>query len=72
VSNQGVNWDESRPFWKGDFCRFEGVEIFLKGNSEFMAEGVTFVGSHRFEVEDGASMRVTQVEGSLVVEMRQL
>lgn len=70
VSNQGVDWNQSRPFWKGDFCRLESVEIVLKGNSEFIADGVSFVGSHRFVVEDGVSMRITQLDGRLIVETR--
>ena len=65
VLNRGVDWDRSRPFWKGDFCRHESVEIVLKGDSEFIAEGVTFVGSHRLIVEEGMSMRVSEVGGEL-------
>jgi hypothetical protein len=65
ICNRGVDWGSSGPFWKGDFRRQESVEILLKGDSEFIAEGVTFTGPHRFEVEDGVSMRVTQVDGQL-------
>lgn len=68
VFNQGVDWNQSRPFWKGDFCRLEGVEIILKGNSEFVAEGVSLTGSHRFVVEEGVSMRVTQIGEHLIIE----
>lgn len=58
VKNKGVDWAKSSPYWKGDFVRFEGVEILLKGDSEFIAHDVTFEGNQRFVVEDGFSMRV--------------
>ncbi len=66
IRNRGVDWEESRPFWKGIFSRKESVEIFLEGNSEFIAENVVFHGAHRFEVKDGQSMRVSCQGGQLV------
>lgn len=66
IRNRGVDWNGSRPFWKGNFCRLETVEIVLHKNAEWIAEGVTFVGSHRFEVQEGVSMRVYEKEGQLV------
>jgi UTP---glucose-1-phosphate uridylyltransferase len=68
IRNLGVDIEKSRPFWKGSFHCIEGVEIVLKGASEFIAEGVTFEGSHRFQVEDGMSMRVWQNSGGLSIE----
>lgn len=65
IENRGVDWGRSSPFWKGDFVRREGVEILLKGKSEFIAEDVIFTGSHRFEVEDGRSLRVSQGSSGL-------
>ncbi len=69
LRNLGMDIEKSRPFWRGDFHCHEGVEILLKGDSEFIAEGVTFEGSHRFEVEDGMSMRVSQKFGKLLIEL---
>lgn len=60
IRNQGIDWKQSIPYWKGKFFRNEGVEIILKGRSEFIAEDMTFEGSHQFVVEDGCFMRVTQ------------
>ena len=67
VRNRGIDWSSSRPFWKGDWVRWESVEIILKGDSEWIGENLVLEGSHRFEVEDGVSMRVTQELGKLVV-----
>ncbi len=70
VSNRGVDWANSRPFWKGDYQRHESLEIRLKGHSEFVAENVIFEGNHRFEVEDGMRLTLTQ-NGSGLVEKRE-
>jgi len=70
IRNRGVNWAKSRPFWKGQFQRDEGVEIVLLGDSTFIMEDVELVGAHRFEVQDGETMRVTQHQGQLLIEVR--
>lgn len=67
VWNRGVDWAHSAPFWKAHFRRFETLEIILKGHSEFIAENVTFYGTHRFVVEDGKRLRVEQSKEQLLV-----
>lgn len=60
IENRGVDWDHSRPFWKGDPMRKETVVIELGKESRFIAENVRFAGSHHFRVPDGETMRVVQ------------
>jgi hypothetical protein len=72
VRNRGVAWGQSTPFWKGRFVRLEGLEIVLKGRSEFVAKGVSFEGAHRFEVEESTRLIVEQHEGKLVLKKEQL
>jgi UTP---glucose-1-phosphate uridylyltransferase len=67
VRNRGVDWDRSRPFWKGKYQRREFLEIVLEGCSEFVAENVCFEGTHRFEVHDGERVIVTQVGKSIQI-----
>lgn len=67
VSNRGVDWESSIPFWKGEYTRYESLDIHLKGCSEFVAENVIFEGYHRFEIEDGMRLIVSQGKAGLVV-----
>jgi hypothetical protein len=67
VRNQGVDWEASKPFWKGKFARAESLEIILKGRSEFIAENVVFDGPLRFEVEDGVRAIAKQTKNGLDV-----
>lgn len=60
IRNRGVDWERSSPFWKGAFNRHEGVAIVLHGNGQLIAEDIVLEGSHRFEVEDGQTMRLRQ------------
>lgn len=66
VSNRGVDWANSHPFWKGEYKRYESLEICLMGHSEFVAENVTFEGDHRFEVEDGVRLTIIQSRVGLI------
>ncbi len=53
VKNEGVDWSQSSPLWKNKLKRRERVKIQLRGNSEFYAENITFVGEHTIIVPDG-------------------
>jgi UTP---glucose-1-phosphate uridylyltransferase len=68
IENEGVDWQKSTPFWKGKYTRKQSLEIELKGDSQFIAEQVTFYGSHRFIVEEGCFMRVSQKGEELMIE----
>jgi hypothetical protein len=68
VLNRGVDWERSRPFWKARYQRHESLEIILEGCSEFIAENISFEGSHRFEVHDGERLTVAQQGKSLQIE----
>lgn len=68
ISNRGIHWEKSRPFWKGSFFHEESVEIILHGNSEFFAEDVSLVGSHRFEVNSGKRLVLSSKNGQLSVQ----
>lgn len=66
VCNQGVDWEKSRPFWRGKFKREESLEIVLKGRSELVAENVFFQGARRIEVEDGVRLTLKQQDEQIV------
>ncbi len=68
IQNQGVDWKQSNPYWKGNFCRKESVEIQLLGKCSFVAENVNLIGPHRFVVEEGTAMHVSQVGNNLIIE----
>ncbi len=65
VSNSGVDWQQSSPFWKMDLKRRESLQIILKGHSRFTARNVRFEGNRTFVVEDGIEMRVSAKNGKL-------
>ena len=67
VQNLGIDWERSSPFWKMDLARQESLEIILKGESVFDAEGVIFSGAQKFVVEDGIRMIVRQCDGKMTV-----
>ncbi len=58
IKNRGVNWEQSRPFWKGANQRAEAVKIILKDNSEFVAENVEWTGNQLFVVEKGEAKKI--------------
>ena len=70
VDNRGVDWERSRPFWKGRYQRKESMIIEMEGHSEFMAENVCFQGKIKFIVHDGERLIVTQ-SGNSYHEQRQ-
>lgn len=53
ILNSGVNWQRSKPFWKGRYERFESLTIILEGNAEFIAENIVIQGSKRIVVKEG-------------------
>jgi hypothetical protein len=67
IRNRGVNWAKSAPFWKNRFERHEALEVILEGHSEWIAEDVVLMGSHRFVVEDGVRMRLVSQGGKVIV-----
>lgn len=53
ISNRGVDWSLSSPFWKMNLKTEESVKIILKGQSQFIARNIEFKGNQTFVVEDG-------------------
>jgi len=66
VINAGTEFPRAERCWKGDYRQNESLEIVIKGNGEFYAEGVTFKGAHRIEVDNGCRV-VAHQEGDSVV-----
>jgi len=60
VANAGAIIPKAEWCWKGDYQRNESLEIVIEGNGEFYANGVTFKGAHRIEVEDGCLVMAHQ------------
>lgn len=58
IGNQGVDWNESRPYWKMALKRRETVTIILKGQGSFFARNLHLKGSHTFVIEDGQTMEI--------------
>jgi hypothetical protein len=67
VINRGVDWEHSKPYWRGRPSRWESLFISLEGRSEFIAEDVSFKGDLQFTVRDGERMRVRQGKGDSLV-----
>ena len=50
ILNQGIDFSQSQPFWKNQFCHQESLKIILEEGSEFQAEDVIIEGNHEFKV----------------------
>lgn len=75
VRNAGVDWEhENTQPWAARHRRKEMCSIELRGDSAFVARGVTFAGEAQFVVPEGMVMTVTQpdAEGELIVSTRKL
>lgn len=65
VVNKGINWKGGNIYWSNKISHHEKLEIVLHGNAEFFAEGVTFSGSHRFEIPQGWRMELRMNKGEI-------
>jgi hypothetical protein len=59
IANAGVDWDQSRPFWKGAYQYKEQLSILLEGFSELVATDVTLTGNHVIVVPHGRRLYLT-------------
>ena len=67
IRNQGIDDRVNQSFWDNQILRNEAVQILLHEGAEFHAEGVTLVGSHRFEVPAHHRLVLEQsAEGHLI------
>jgi len=72
IVNRGVDRKKIGRFWEGDFPHHESLEIILRGESEFHAEGVTFKGSYRIEVPDKHRMIAKEEGGKIRFHLERL
>ena len=72
IRNEGVDWSQSAPYWRNAFQRKGALEVHLEGHSEWVAEGIEFVGPHHFTVPNGIRMRVWRKNGKLRIEQEAL
>lgn len=72
IKNQGMDQQQTSPYWKGQVVRKEAFKIVLKGKSEFIAEDVTFTGLINVEVPDGYRMTAHEHAGKLTFDMERL
>lgn len=56
VRNKGIDRQAKNVYWKNQVARLEELRIVLKGDAEFVAEGVTFEGDELIEVSAGHRM----------------
>lgn len=66
IVNRGHREKELSRMWQKKIAHSEKFSLHLKGHSEFIAEGVSFMGSMHIEVEDGMRMRALMQEGKVV------
>lgn len=66
VRNRGTRFVSLQHVWKREVKREEALTIILHGNGEFFADGVTFTGSHHFEVADGERIMLCMRDGKIV------
>lgn len=50
ISNRGINFTNTKRYWKNEIVRHEAVTIKLHEGAEFYAENITLNGNHFFEV----------------------
>lgn len=72
VRNRGIDRGLTTDFWKNQYKRHECLQVILEGNSEFIAEDVTFEGNHRIVVPDGVKAIAYQENGELVISRTEL
>lgn len=65
VSNQGIDWEASNVFWRGEIARRESFLLIIKGSGEFYAEDVVFKGEIHIEVESGTRMTASMKNGKI-------
>lgn len=70
IENGGVDWEQSRPYWKGEFRTKEALSIVLQGKGRFIAKNVRFLGNHSFVIQDGEEVEVFQRGDLLAIERR--
>ena len=58
VENRGVDWERSKPFWKGDYSRKETVWIELGKGARLFADNIRLSGSRHIVVPDGKTLRL--------------
>lgn len=56
VENKGINRNVTNQYWKNEIVRHESLRIILKGNAEFFASDVNFIGDICIEVPCGHRM----------------
>jgi len=66
VKNQGIDVTEENVYWKNKVHRKETCDVYLEGNSEFVAEDVTLEGEYNIIVKDGERL-IARQQGSQVV-----
>jgi UTP---glucose-1-phosphate uridylyltransferase len=59
VKNRGIEKGKN-CYWKNEISRKEALEIYLEGNSEFVAENVTIAGGNKVKVRSGYRVRALQ------------
>jgi hypothetical protein len=65
VENRGIDSSADNVYWKGEIVRHELCEILIRGNAEFIAEGVVLEGSMRIEVDSGFRVTAFEEDGVL-------
>ena len=65
IRNEGIDSAHSNSYWKKEIAYKERCEIWIEGNGEFYASGVTLSGSLRIEVKNGTRKTAFEENGVL-------
>lgn len=72
VKNKGIDRDKKNIYWKNNITRHEAFRIVLRGNAEFYADDVEFLGQLDIEVPDGHRMIATQHQGKIHYQLEKI
>ncbi len=65
VKNLGINRHASNVYWKNVISRDEQMRICIQGSGEFVAQNITFTGSHLIDVPDGYRVTAYMHQGEI-------
>jgi UTP---glucose-1-phosphate uridylyltransferase len=69
IENAGVDWSaDGTVIWSAQLTRTECCEIYLEGNAEFDAKGVTLKGGIKYKVPNGWRLELRASSSGTIVE----
>lgn len=66
IINEGIDYDKSCVFWKGELTRKQCCKVKILGDGEFFAENVTLNGEISLMVQPGSRVTAKEIDGHVV------